>query len=157
MKTRTRTDFIIVHNAATSPSMDIGVKDIDRWHRQRGFAMVGYHFVIRRDGTVEEGRDVNVPGAHVQGHNSNSIGICLAGGIAEEKANTAQGFRALPNRPQNNFTPAQFASLSRLLKTLKTRYPLAKIRGHSDFASHKPHCPGFPLAAWLREQGIPAD
>ena len=61
---RRKTDFIVVHCAATSPSMDIGLKEIDRWHRARGFLKVGYHFIIRRDGALEEGRQLHEPGVH---------------------------------------------------------------------------------------------
>ena len=72
---------IAVHCAATTPDMDIGAATIDRWHKERGFSSIGYHYVIRRDGTLETGRPLNTPGAHVQGHNAHSIGICLAGGV----------------------------------------------------------------------------
>ena len=72
----------MVHCAYTTATMDIGAKDIDRWHREKGWLGCGYHKVIRRDGTVEDGRPMNKAGAHVRGINRQSIGICLAGGMS---------------------------------------------------------------------------
>lgn len=138
-KKRTETDFIVVHCAATTAKMDIGRAEIDRWHRARGWFSIGYHYVIRRDGTLEVGRPEDVVGAHVLNHNSNTIGICLAGGLAADK-----------KTPEDNFTEAQFESLEKLLRELKGRYPDAKICGHSDFPEHKTRaCPVFDLKAFL--------
>ena len=60
-------NWLVIHTAATRPSMDIGVKEIRRWHKKRGFADIGYHYVIRRDGRVEKGRADTRQGAHVRG------------------------------------------------------------------------------------------
>lgn len=80
---------LIVHCAATYDTMDIGVKEIRKVHvDENGWKDIGYHFVIRRDGTVEKGRDVSVIGAHVLNHNANSIGICLAGGLSKKDGKT---------------------------------------------------------------------
>lgn len=136
MKPRAKTDYIIIHCAATSPSMDIGVKQIDRWHRARGWLGCGYHFVIRRDGTVEKGRDEKVAGAHVSGMNHCSIGVCLVGGVKEDKVT-----------PDNNFTDAQFKSMKALVTQLLAKYPGAKVRGHKDFA--KKACPCFEVATYF--------
>jgi N-acetylmuramoyl-L-alanine amidase len=76
-------DLIVIHCAYTSPKMDIGVKEIDEWHRARGWNQIGYHYVVRRDGTVEHGRSVKTVGAHVKGFNAKSIGVCLVGGTME--------------------------------------------------------------------------
>lgn len=139
MKPRATTEYIIIHCAATPPSMDIGVKEIDRWHRAKGWLGCGYHFVIRRDGTVEKGRDEKVAGAHVSGMNHNSIGICLVGGVMEKDKVT----------PENNFTEAQFTSMKSLVTDLLARYPGAKVRGHKDFA--KKACPCFEVATYFPE------
>ena len=144
-KKRTSTDFIAIHCAATKPSANIGAADIDRWHRAQGWRCIGYHFVIRRDGTVEEGRDVEVIGAHVEGYNSNSVGICLVGGVSEKDVNI----------PENNFTPAQFAALKKLLLELREKYPTAHIQGHRDFPGVKKACPSFAVSGWLKSEGIP--
>ena len=133
MKKREVTNKIIIHCAATSPSMDIGAMEIERWHRQRGFQCIGYHFVIRRDGTLEYGREVDEVGAHVTGHNADSIGICLVGGVKESDKKT----------PEKNFTQAQYDTLMVLVDDLKTSYPDAKVYGHNEFASKA--CPCFDV------------
>lgn len=143
-KKRETTDFIAIHCSATSDKMNIGAADIDKWHRKNGWACIGYHYVIRRDGTVEEGRDEAVVGAHVANWNHNSIGICMVGGVDANDVSKAK----------NNFTEAQFASLKQLLVDLKTRYPKAKIQGHRDFPNVKKACPSFDVAAWLKTADI---
>lgn len=141
------TKFIAIHCAATPPSADIGAKEIRQWHRAKGWIDIGYHFVIRRDGRVEKGRPENVVGAHVEGHNSDSIGICLVGGVSEGS----------PSKPQNNFTYAQFAALAELLRDLKTRYPQADVRGHRDFPGVKKACPSFDVRQWLKTTNVFGD
>ena len=142
---RKTTNFIVIHCAATDAPGDrnIGVKDIDVWHRQRGFLCVGYHFVIKRDGTVETGRHVNVVGAHVLGNNHDSIGICMVGGGSKKET--------------NDFTPEQWAALEALVRSLKHEYPSAVIRGHRDFESGKAQgkwCPSFDAPAWATTKGL---
>ncbi|WP_391510057.1 N-acetylmuramoyl-L-alanine amidase, partial [Micrococcus luteus] len=90
--------------------MDIGVREIAQWHKEQGWLAIGYHFVIRRDGTVEAGRDQEAVGSHVKGYNSTSVGVCLVGGI-DAKGNH-----------EANFTPAQMQSLRSLLVELKVQY-----------------------------------
>ena len=140
-KKREKTDFIAIHCSATSSKQNIGAKDIDKWHRAKGWACIGYHYVIRRDGTVEEGREEAVVGAHVQGWNEVSLGICMVGGVNADDIKKAE----------NNFTKEQFDSLKQLLVDLKTRYPKAKIQGHRDFPNVKKACPSFDVAAWLKQ------
>lgn len=136
---RTSTKYLVVHCAATKPTMDIGLREIRQWHREQGWLDIGYHFVIRRDGTVEKGREVGVIGSHVKGHNHESVGICLAGGI------NAQG------KPENNFTPEQFAALDALLWELQTTlYPEATVLGHRELDSGKA-CPSFDVQKWLKD------
>ena len=77
-------DTIIIHCSATRAGQDFTAADIDRWHRARGFRSIGYHFVIRLDGTIEPGRDVSLDGAHCTGWNRRSIGICYVGGLDKE-------------------------------------------------------------------------
>ena len=62
-------DYIIIHCSATKEGIDWKAKDIDQWHKQRGFNKIGYHYVIDLDGTVETGRDENETGAHCVGYN----------------------------------------------------------------------------------------
>jgi N-acetylmuramoyl-L-alanine amidase len=139
MSKRKSTDFIVVHCAATKPSMDIGRKEIDQWHRKRGWLKIGYHYVIRRDGTVETGREVDEVGAHVLNHNANTVGICLVGGLDEDM------------QPEANFTEAQYASLKTLIYQLLALYPDAKVKGHCDFDRGRA-CPTFDAEDWWKQQ-----
>lgn len=137
---RPRTDFIVVHCSASPASQDIGAREIDRWHRSRGFLRIGYHAVIRRSGLVEAApltRAYDEPGAHVQGYNSRSVGVCLVGGVMADNAT-----------PEDNFTPEQKASLRTTLDMLLLRYPAATVVGHRDIPGVAKACPSFDVKAW---------
>lgn len=110
-------------------------------HRLRGFLKIGYHYVIKRDGTVEQGRKETEVGAHVEGHNKGNLGICLAGGLNEKTG-----------APENNYTQQQFDSLFKLLTELKGRYPSAKVLGHRDWPNVAKACPCFDAGKWWVEQ-----
>ena len=130
-------DRLFIHCSATTPKMDIGVNEIRKWHTNRGFTDIGYHFVIRRDGTIEDGRDIDKVGAHVAGYNTGSIGICMVGGVdAAMKA-------------EDNFTVEQWRSIRNLLRILKADYPKATIHGHNEFANKA--CPSFDVQKELKE------
>lgn len=131
------TDWIILHCAYTPPDMDIGAAEIRKWHvKDNGWADIGYHYVIRRNGAVENGRPEGQMGAHTKGYNMRSLGICLVGGMRE-------GDKA----PDCNFTAAQWASLASLVTDLLTRHPEAKVAGHRDFDPGRA-CPTFDAKAW---------
>lgn len=121
---------IIVHCAATREGRDFTVEDITRWHKARGFATIGYHYVIYRDGSIHEGRPLEQIGAHCVGHNKHSIGICYIGGCASDG-----------KTPKDTRTPEQKEALLSLLRRLKARFPNATIHGHRDFAAKA--CPSF--------------
>lgn len=125
---------IIVHCSATPEGRDVSATDIDCWHRQRGFACIGYHYVVRLDGKVETGRAEDKIGAHCLGHNANSIGVCYIGGYASDC-----------RTPKDTRTAAQKAALRQLLATLRERYPGAVVHGHRDFAAKA--CPCFDATA----------
>ena len=131
--------YIAVHCSATQPTQDIGVKEIDRMHRQRGFLKIGYHFVIRRNGVIEKGREVTEIGAHVEGFNSKSIGVCLVGGINKS------------GKAEDNFTLDQYAALAQLIQDLRKAFPKATVQGHRDFPNVKKDCPCFDVKTWLKE------
>ena len=76
LKSKRRITEIIVHCTATPEGKDYTIKDITAWHKQRGFSTIGYHYVVYRDGSVHNGREVNVAGAHCTGHNAHSIAVC---------------------------------------------------------------------------------
>ena len=121
---------IIVHCTATPEGKDYTVDDITRWHKERGFKSIGYHYVVYRDGSVHEGRPLAEVGAHCKGHNAHSIGVCYVGGL------TADGRKAKDTR-----TLEQKEALVLLLVRLKTQFPMAMIHGHRDFAAKE--CPSF--------------
>lgn len=119
----------------TPPEMDIGVKEIRDWHvNGNGWKREGYHFVIRRDGTVEEGRPIDQVGAHVAGHNTGNLGICLIGG----KNGNTHDF---------NFTHEQMVSAYELVCQLKKRFNNPSVYGHRDFAPRG--CPGFDVKSYF--------
>ena len=123
---------IIVHCSATPEGKDYTVADITKWHKARGYNTIGYHYVIYRDGSIHEGRNLGDEGAHCVGHNKNSIGVCYVGGLA------ADG-----KTPKDTRTPEQKAALIKLLKGLNVVFPETKhnIFGHRDFANKA--CPSF--------------
>ncbi len=130
--------LIIIHCSAVRPDQTSSVAQINTWHHERGFHRgVGYHYVIRRDGTIEPGRPEWMVGAHclVKGHhyNSHSIGVCYEGGY------DARG------QPDDTRTSEQKVSMRRLLKELHERYPRAFILGHCDLDPKK-LCPCFEAA-----------
>lgn len=121
---------IIVHCSATPEGKNFHANDIDRWHKERGFDRIGYHYVIDLDGTIEKGRTIEKVGAHVKGHNSNSIGVCYIGGLASDG-----------KTPKDTRTVEQKTSLLRLLRELKSQFPAVTIHGHREFANKA--CPCF--------------
>lgn len=138
---RKKTDLIVLHCSATPPDMEVNAKDIDRWHRQRGWLMIGYHFVIKRDGVVESGRKLDAAGAHVAGFNHRSLGVCLVGGIKDNKT----------KEPQNNFTGLQWAALRALLVELMGLFPGVKVVGHYELDSKK-SCPSFDVREYVSRE-----
>lgn len=130
-------NLIVIHCSATPAAHDIGRKEIDRMHRQRGFLRIGYHYVIRRNGAIEPGRELSAVGAHVEGHNANSIGVCMVGGLTPAM------------KPENNFTQSQWASLAVLVSRLNNTYPAAAVVGHRDLPNVHKDCPCFDVKTWL--------
>jgi N-acetylmuramoyl-L-alanine amidase len=121
---------IIVHCSATPEGKNFTVEDIEKWHKEKGFVSIGYHYVIYLDGTIHKGRAIENIGAHCVKHNANSIGICYIGGLAKDG-----------KTPKDTRTEAQKESLLILLKELKTKFPTAEIYGHNEFV--KKACPSF--------------
>lgn len=120
---------IIIHCTATRPEQDVGVQEIRRWHRAQGWQDVGYHYIVRLDGTIERGRYVSQPGAHCRGHNAHSIGVAYVGGL------DANG------HPADTRTAAQRASLLKLV-TILTRLYHCRTYGHHDHNRTKA-CPCY--------------
>lgn len=124
--------LIIIHCSAVRPNQTSSVAQIDQWHKKQGWKCIGYHYVIRRDGSIEQGRPESMVGAHCLNHNQHSIGICYEGGL------DANG------KPADTRTEAQKRSMRTLLKQLKAKYPKALIMGHNVFADKS--CPCFDAA-----------
>lgn len=139
----TKVAFIVVHCSASKPSMNADAKLIDRWHRQRGFLKIGYHFVITKSGAVEKGRELTEVGAHVEGYNSVSVGICMAGGLNEKTG-----------RSENNYSLEQFAELAILIQTMREKFPNAVVQGHRDFPNVAKDCPCFDVRKWMKETHV---
>jgi len=133
---------IIIHCSDTYADMDIGAKEIRDWHvNNNGWSDIAYTYVIRRNGVIEPGRDLdgdgNVEeeiGAHAYGFNATSIGICLVGG------------KAHPGENPVNFTAVQWSSSDWLISAMETKYPEAEVIGHCDVSPKT--CPGFNVKAW---------
>lgn len=123
---------IILHCSATPEGKDFTVADIDRWHKARGWQGIGYHYVVYRDGSVHNGRDIAVAGAHTSGYNKNSIGVCYIGGV------DADG-----KTPKDTRTAEQRVALRELVERLRKQFPKATIHGHYEFAAKA--CPSFKI------------
>ena len=122
--------MIVIHCSDVPPGVRSSAKDIDGWHKDKGWKGIGYHFVVRRDGTVETGRRLEEIGAHCVGHNKYSIGICYEGG------QDAAGCHA------DTRTPAQVKALRELVERMHAYFPKAVILGHRDLNPTK-DCPCF--------------
>jgi len=151
-------DLIVIHCSATPNGQWRTAADIDRMHGERkppfmrnprliGFNQptlkhIGYHFVVYTTGAVATGRGLAEIGAHVQGHNANSVGICMIG--------------------TDHYTREQWQAVAELVAGLRKQFPDARICGHRDLSPDTNHngkieqwewlktCPGFDVAAWLR-------
>ena len=123
--------LIVIHCSAVKPDQQSSAAQIDSWHRQRGFKFgIGYHYVIRRDGTLEMGRPEYMVGAHCKNHNQHSIGVCYEGGL------NARG------DPADTRTPQQRETMRQLINELRERYPKAIVVGHHNLNPLKA-CPCF--------------
>ena len=113
---------IVVHCSATKEGQWVDAHDIDTWHKARGWAGIGYHRVIRLDGTVEQGRSFTTRGAHVAGNNQNTIGICLVGGLDSN------------GKGKNTFTREQFKALRKEILNIRMFCNIKSIKGHRDYS-----------------------
>lgn len=121
-------DLIVIHCTATPNGKPFTVEDIDKWHRQKGYAKIGYHKVIYTDGTIHDGRPIEQVGAHAEGYNAHSIGVCLLG--------------------TDKFKKEQWFALKNLVITLRDEYGVILIVGHRDLPKVQKECPGFSVSAW---------
>lgn len=124
-------NLIVIHCSATRCDRSFPLEAVIACHRARGFATVGYHYYVTRDGTVHAGRPLYQEGAHATGYNRHSIGVCYEGGL------NAQGV------PADTRTAAQKDTLLKLMNRLKTDYADARIIGHRDLPDVHKECPCF--------------
>ena len=131
-KSRRQITHIVVHCTATPEGQAKTVEQIRAEHKKQGWSDIGYHYVIYRDGSICLGRDVDISGSHVSGHNATTIGVVYVGGLENNPALPYQKLKAKDTR-----TLAQREALVALLETLRLLYPKAKIVGHRDFSPDK--------------------
>jgi N-acetyl-anhydromuramyl-L-alanine amidase AmpD len=133
--------YIVIHSSNTKPRQKVNKAFIERQHRLKGRLWVGYHFILDRKGNIETGRSLDQIGAHAPGFDSQSIGICLAGGMDQE------------GNPADNFTKDQRENLLTLLTYLHTQFPQAIVVGHRDLPNANTSCPQFSVQQFLQESG----
>lgn len=132
---------ITVHSSATQPMMKYDVEWCRKLHKGKGWSDIGYHFMILPDGSVEEGRALSRQGAHVSGHNSLNIGVCMVGGVDKH------------GHICNNYTTPQFDALRDLLTDLMAKYqiPLSEVKGHRDWFGDTNGDGVIDSRDWLKE------
>lgn len=120
---------IILHCTATRAGQQVNVKQIDKWHRDRGWSGVGYHYVIYANGEIATGRNIRKKGAHVKGHNHDSVGVAYVGGLDNNLV------------PQDTMTMPQEMAFLHLVNSLRVVFGDMSVHGHNEFSSKS--CPSF--------------
>lgn len=146
-------NLIVIHCSATRADRSLTAGDLEQQHRRRGFNGTGYHYYIRKDGTVYLTRPLECVGAHVRGWNSDSVGICYEGGL------DCRG------RSADTRTPEQRAALRLLVHQLRERFPGCRVCGHRDLSPDRngngeiepeewiKQCPCFDVAKEFKDSG----
>lgn len=139
-------DAIVIHCTATRAGQDVRAADIDKWHKERGFAMIGYNFVIDLNGKVEVGRPLTRDGAHCntaglsgKAYNKHSIGIVYVGGLDKD------------GNPADTRTPEQKLSLANLVYKLIDEYPIVEVIGHRDASPDKNGNGKIERNEWIKQ------
>lgn len=139
-------DSIVIHCSATREGQDVRAADIDKWHKERGFKMIGYNYVIDLDGTIETGRPLTMDGAHCntaglsgKAYNKHSIGICYVGGLDKS------------GKPADTRTDAQKRSMSNLIYQLKIDYNITDVLGHRDASPDKNGDGKISQNEWIKQ------
>lgn len=121
---------IIFHCSASDDKSHDDIEVIRKWHLARGFTDVGYHYFIKKDGTIQTGRDLDKIGAHVSGYNTGTVGVCFAG--------------------CNDFTFEQMRAIHEVISKIeKAVGKKLNLRSHRDYTSAKT-CPNFNLQDFLQ-------
>ena len=138
-------DSIVVHCSATrsdwmsADGINEQLKEIDKWHRERGFDMIGYSYLVSRNGEVVQGRPLEKTPAAQKGHNTGSIAICLIGGFGSDADDLAT----------DHYTPVQLARAYSLIRELQEQFNVKNdnVLGHNRLSTKA--CPGFRVQKWL--------
>ncbi len=128
----------MIHCSATRETVDTTYETIEAGHKARGFREIGYHYYIRRDGSVQAGRSEDEIGAHCLGYNSIAIGICYEGGLDAD------------GKPKDTRTVAQKRAIPRLIAKIQERHPITKILGHRDVSPDKDGNGKVDSYEWLK-------
>ena len=151
---RNRTLNLAIHCTATREGQDISAATVDKWHRDQKWAGIGYHYLIRLDGSIEAGRPEDTVGSGIAGHNAETVHIVYAGGLDNNL------------KPKDTRTPDQKAAMALLVRHLDAKYRFKKIGGHRDYSPDKngngtiernewlKDCPCFDVTGWLKAEGI---
>lgn len=127
---------IILHCTATPSWRDVSVDEIRRWHVEgNGWSDIGYHYVILLDGTIARGRPLDVAGAHVKGHNKDSVGVVYVGGTD------------VTGQPQDTLNSNQLFSLYKVVTSLRNLFGPLTLHGHNEFSDKA--CPSFIVSEKL--------
>ena len=126
--------YLVIHCSDTSDQDNLSAIDIHKMHLSFNWDGIGYHKIIKRNGNVENGRPEFWVGAHTNGLNKQSLGVCLIG--------------------QTKFTIRQFNSLEKVLRDWLIKYPAAQIVGHRDAIKTHKTCPNFDVENWTKERGF---
>lgn len=152
---RTQTNTIVWHCSATKPDWNGHADDIATMHKAKGWDDIGYHIVLGRDGINNWGEDPKKQGAHAKGINRTSLAVCLVGGVDEN------------GKPENNFTPEQWAAARATYLFLTYMYPSAEHVGHRDLSpdlnndgridhtEFMKQCPCFSVKEWIENDLMP--
>jgi N-acetylmuramoyl-L-alanine amidase len=135
---RKETKYIIIHCSDSTPSEDLTVCDLNKLHRQKGFLNIRFHLIIKRDGSIEAGRDIDEVGSHTEDLDDQSVSICLIGGVETNK----------DNEPRLNYTARQWETLRNLVKSMCLLYPEANVVGFNEVDTNKVS-PYFDVQAWF--------
>lgn len=132
-------NLIVVHCSATRANRALTTEELETIHRCRGFRGIGYHYYIRRDGSVVNTRPLELVGAHAKGHNAHSIGLCYEGGLD------------CNGKPADTRTPEQRSALRLLVYQLLKRFRNSYVCGHRDLSPDLNRNGEIEPEEWIKE------
>lgn len=130
--------YLTIHCAATPEGRANTAAEVAKWDIEK-FGQESYHHVITLDGVAHRRLADTVKGAHVGGANTGNIGICYVGGMSKDM-----------KAPKDTRTAPQKATLARLVKEYRAKYPGIIVRGHNEWPGVSKACPSFDVSEWLK-------